>query len=192
MTKISCKGSAPASTRVYIVKEYGLPVWEKVLREVSPEHREAMDKPLAFAWYPIEAFDQLFAGLFRHCCNEDPHRADRFFREVGRYIAEDNLNTIYKVVLALAQPDHILPLLPRLWANYFSGIEVKVERPDPTVRKGTCTVRHLPFRFVGPTASGWIELAFRKVGCPNARVTERRFLKGDLVADPFVFDVHWT
>jgi hypothetical protein len=192
MTKISCKGSAPASTRAYIVREFGLPTWEKALAEVSPACREGMDKPLAFAWYPLQGFDELFVGLFRHCCHEDPLRADRFFREVGRYIAEDNLNTIYKVVLALAQADHIVTLLPRLWGNYFAGIDVKVERPDPAVRRGTCTVRHLPFHYVGPAASGWIEFAYEKVGCPNAKVTERNFVKGVVQADPYVFDLRWT
>lgn len=187
-----CKGSGPGSTRAYVVREHGRHVWEDCLGEIAPELREGMDKPLPFAWYPIQGFDELFAGMFKHCCRSDPARADRFFRDVGRYIAEDNLNTIYRVVLSFAQSDHILGLLPRLWGNYFAGIDVQVKRPDPAVRFGTCDVKGLPLRYVGPAASGWIELAYSKVGCKNSRVIETGYQKGLIQSDALHYELRWS
>ena len=192
MPPVQCKGSAPYSTRAWVIREYGKPTWEAILADIAPAHRTWMDSPLSFAWYPIEGFDQLFAAMFTHCVRGDARKADALFRAAGRHIADDNLSTIYKVVLAFAKPDHVISLLPRMWSTYFSGITIDVERPDPKLRAGVCRVRGLRLRYVGPAAAGWIEYAYEKVGCRDARVVEQGFSKGVIVSDDLHYDMRWS
>lgn len=186
------KGTALSSTVAFIQKRWGAAVWQAVLADTPEALRVDLQKPLSFGWYQASLLDALFTGIAKHACGGVTEQYDRTFREVGAYIAEDNLGTVYKMVLAMAKPDHLFGLLPRLWTTYFDNIAVALNRPVATAKKGSCIVSGLPVSFVAPAACGWIVFAYRKVGCPDAVVSERGFALGKAKGDPLNFDVGWS
>src|SRR5262249_1975886 len=118
----------------------------------------------------------------------DAAQAEKTFRVLGRYVAEDNLTTIYKIVLAFAKPKHIMSMLPKFWQMYFGGIEVRSEATGPST--GVCYVTGLPFFAISPAACGWMELAYEKVG-GSAQITERAWTAGERASSVMTFDVTW-
>ncbi len=183
------KGTGTRGARDYIIKTFGDAAWRDILARVPETHRKDLAEPLPFAWYPIAGVDAMYRALFETCCKSDPATAERVLRELGVYVAADNLSTIYKIVLAMAKPAHLFGMLPRLWTTYFQNIEVQVERTGE--RKGVVTVRGLPIFGIGPIANGWTEFAYAKLGAKSSQSSERRWAAGDRASNEMTFDVSW-
>jgi hypothetical protein len=109
---------------------------------------------------------------------------------MGRSIAEQNLNTIYKFMLKVLSPNRLISLLPNLWNIYFREIQVIITTA-PEGGRGTCTVKGLPVPYLSQAAVGWIEYGYERVGAKTRIVTERAWESQRIAADELIFDLTW-
>jgi hypothetical protein len=110
-------------------------------------------------------------------------------RRLGEYVAADNLSALYKVALAFTSPDGLLALMPRLWSNYFRGVELT--GVDKQNRSASYVVRHVGYYMLGAHAQGWMELAYRKVGSRHPEVKCAEIERGIDDAKDLHFSMRW-
>jgi hypothetical protein len=182
---VRMKGSALRSCAEFAKREHGAAFAERVTVGLTPS-----GDFLAATWYPIDVASALFTRLADEW---GPDRAaiDERFRAMGRYVADDNLNTIYRVVLAILRPDNLVARLPSLWTTYFEGVDPDSEEQEPgrayTRARG---LDGLPF--LAPAAAGWIEMAFLRAGARACNVRERNWDAGRNAAHQLWFEVQWS
>ena len=126
------KGSAITSRVRYVRDRFGEPSLRQVKLALPAEHRPALEgKVLPHAWVPYELFiilnveiDRLFGKGDLALC-----------REMGRYSAEVNLPTLYRIFYKLGTPMFIFGKAARLWqVHYDSGQLVPVQEGTDRVR----------------------------------------------------------
>ncbi len=113
------KGSALASRVLWVQLEHGEAGLERLLHQSSPELRAVVEGGVAKArWYPFELFVELNVTIDRLFGRGDLALA----RQLGRYGADANLTTIYRLFFKLGSVHWILGRGVRLWsAHYDSG-----------------------------------------------------------------------
>ena len=113
------KGSALTSRILWVDLEHGSKGMERVLHQVSPELRKNIEQGLNKAqWYPFEQFIELNLTLDRLFGKGDLS----LITELGRYGADANLTTIYRLFFKVGTVHWILGRAVRLWsAHYDSG-----------------------------------------------------------------------
>jgi hypothetical protein len=115
----SVKGSAVTARLRFVRERHGEEALARLVGALSPHHRAALDaRVLPQAWVPFELFVELGEA------------ADRLFGrgdlalcyEMGRYAAEVNLPTLYRLFYRLGSPQFILRKAAQLWSvHYDSG-----------------------------------------------------------------------
>jgi hypothetical protein len=113
------KGSALASRILWAQLEHGDAGYQRLLSQVSPELRAMIEVGINKAtWYPFEQFVELNLVMDRVFGNGDM----ALIKELGRYGADANLTTIYRLFYKVGTVHWILGRAVRLWsAHYDSG-----------------------------------------------------------------------
>jgi hypothetical protein len=128
----SVKGSAITSRVRYVRDRFGESALRRLKVELSDGHRVALEgKVLPHAWVPYDLFialntkiDTLFGKGDLGLC-----------REMGRYSAEVNLPTLYRIFYKLGTPMFIFSKAARLWqVHYDSGSLTPVQETPERVR----------------------------------------------------------
>ena len=142
-------------------------------------------------WYPIQIADQVFRHLVGTHLPGGRDEIAAAFRDAGRYIAEDNLSSKYRSVVANEKPATIFSVLPQLWTLYFEGTEIYV-RQEANPGSVTVQVRGLGgITYLSPLVCGWIEFAYQHIGSSNCVVTEQSWEDGAIVSDELILHVAW-
>jgi hypothetical protein len=129
---VRVKGSA-VTTRIRYVRElYGESGYRKVLDALAPAHRAVIEaRVLPHAWVPYDLFIDLNVTIDRLYGAGDL----RLCYEMGRYGAEVNLPTLYRIFYRVASPMFIFGKAARLWeVHYDSGRLVPEEEGPGKVR----------------------------------------------------------
>lgn len=126
------KGSAITGRIRFVRERFGEPGYRRVRDALAAEHRAALDaRVLPHAWVPYELFiafnvevDRTFgAGDLAMCV------------EMGRYGAEVNLPTLYRIFYRLGSPLFIMQKAAKLWqVHYDSGELHAIEEGPAAVR----------------------------------------------------------
>lgn len=166
------KGAGLKSTVAHVSRQIGPEAWALHLSRLPDDIRRACERPLASEWYELESLFSSWSALIDARHGGDPRAGEPSLRGVGRFVAEDNLGTVYRAFLLLAKADTIFAMLPRIWNTYFDGLDVAVYRDGDGI--GRCEVRGLgQLPWIAAVASGWIDFALRKAGADEAEVVER-------------------
>jgi hypothetical protein len=163
------KGSALASRLLWVRLGHGEAGLERLESAASPELAPALVNGVAMArWYPFEQFvelnqviDQLFGqgdlGLVK---------------ELGRFGADANLKTVYRLFYKIGTVRWILGRAARLWnAHYDSGsLQLLDDRPG----LGLMEIADFatPHRIHCLSVVGWAERSVEISGGQEARVDE--------------------
>jgi hypothetical protein len=126
------KGSALASRVLWTQLEHGEQGLQRLLAQCSPELRGSLELGVNKAkWYPFEQFVELNLTLDRLFGSGDLG----LIKELGRYGADANLKTIYRLFYKVGTPMWILGRAVRLWsAHYDSGYaEVATRGPKAAI-----------------------------------------------------------
>lgn len=146
---------------------------------------------LSASTYELSLIDALLRGYQREL--ERSGRAkdvEKSMRAIGDSIAEDNLNSVFKVVLSLVKPQTFIEKLPTLWGLYFTNADVSVKLTSD--RSGLCVVRGVTVAHIAPIACSWIEFGLRHVGAkPPIRCAEDNWRAGVIAANELRFQVEW-
>lgn len=186
------KGAGPKTTIEWIKKNHGEEGLKKVLDRCPSSMRQTFELLLVSQWYPTQIADAICVAFAESGLGGQGLSLDNSFRLLGIFIAENNLSTLYKVVLKFVTPDTMLGLLPRMWNTYFHDITVGVEAGTEGPSTGTCWVKGLgDFRYISPLAAGWVEFAYRKVGAKYINVQELNYRADFLNPDELIYKIKW-
>lgn len=126
------KGSAITARIRFVRERFGESGYRRVRDALAAEHRAALDaRVLPHAWVPYDLFiafnveiDRMFgAGDLATCV------------EMGRYAAEVNLPTLYRIFYRLGSPLFIMRKAAKVWqVHYDSGELTAVEEGPAAVR----------------------------------------------------------
>jgi hypothetical protein len=111
----------------FLTAHHGRDAVERVAKAVSPDAAQALRSPFGFEWYPMSsaveleraAIDAFYAGNTSH--------AERF----GRFDLQRSLNTIYRFLFRLLDPDTLILRAGRVWSQYYDSGSVTAEKTGP-------------------------------------------------------------
>lgn len=119
------KGSVLVYAREYVEKRHGAQAWTNVVDMLPDADRDVLRGVLiSGGWYPVGTWNRLLEGyLPEHHATPDVGMA-----ELSQYIANADLNSVYKLVIKLGSPEFLLRRTQSLWNRYFdSGLMSPVE-----------------------------------------------------------------
>jgi hypothetical protein len=184
------KGTGFGSSVTFIKKSLA-DRWPELHASVSPAARTAGESVLASSWVDLALLAEYYTGFARLKGGGDRRMLEESFNGLGRFIAQDNLRTVYRFVLKVLSPSQFLSLLPTLWNTYFQGLEVTVEE-EKGRKAGRCTVRGLDrLPYINVAAVGWMEYGFEITGAESHDIRERGWCDGRQTAAALVFDIRW-
>jgi hypothetical protein len=186
------KGSGIRSSLLYVENTHGADAVAHVLHGLPPSSLPGPNGYLVASYYGVGTLAHIwerYAGIVSPAGDRDVLDAE--FRKMGAFIAENTLGTVYKLLLAVIKPDTLLGRLPSIWSTYFESPEVSVSLLE--AKRGRCVVQGVPgLPYVGPTASGWIEFAFHRVGATSASVVETSWAAGEVRPRVPTFAISWA
>jgi hypothetical protein len=163
------KGSAITSRLLWVRLHHGEEGDAKVRQALSPATRAiAGEPPHKARWYPFEAFVELNVVIDRLFGRGDL----AVVKELGRYGADANLTTVYRLFYMVGTPKWIMDRAARLWdLHYDSGRLVIVRHPGnaidmrienfPTPHKTHCL-----------SVTGWAERSLELSGARQLTIEE--------------------
>jgi hypothetical protein len=180
----SVKGSAVSARTRFVRERFGDAGLARLLDVLEPDHRARIERGLlAHDWVPFDLFVAVNV------------EADRLFGkgdlalalEMGRYAAEVNLPTLYKIFYRFGSPLYIFQKAARLWeVHYDSGKLIPVAEGQKAARMRILDFAH-PHRSHCLSVLGW---ATRSIELSGATVEEAEEIKcrtrGDSHCEMFV------
>ncbi|MFO0560033.1 MAG: hypothetical protein U0269_18610 [Polyangiales bacterium] len=164
---------------------------DEIIASLPAEHRPGSMGFLSASTYDLAVIDAILRGYHREL--ERTKRAsetERAMRAIGASIAEDNLNTVFKLVLSLVKPNTFVEKLPSLWGLYFSDADASAKVTAEGT--GVCVVRGIEVAFLAPIACSWIEFGLRHVGAKEPiRCSEEQWSAGVVATREAKFTVKW-
>jgi hypothetical protein len=165
--------------------------WPQLDASLSAAARAAGEKALASSWIDLRLLAEYYTGFARLSCGDDRQALAATFNKLGRFIAQDNLSTVYRFVLKVLSPSQFLSLLPTLWDTYFHGLGIEVQE-ERARKRGLCMVRGLEaLPYINLAAVGWMEYGFEITGATHHDVTERCWREGRASSPILTFDISW-
>jgi hypothetical protein len=163
------KGSALSSRVLWVQLGHGDAGMDRLRAQASPELRYSLEQGINKAkWYPFEQFIELNELIDRLFGKGDLG----LIRELGRYGADANLTTIYRLFYKVGTTHWILGRAVRLWsAHYDSGyLEVLTRGPKTAVLRirGFAT----PHKIHCTAVAGWAERSIELSGGVNVDLHE--------------------
>ena len=122
------KGSAITARIRFVRERFGESGYRRVHDALSPEHRALLDaRVLPHAWVPYDFFialnveiDRMFgAGDLASCV------------EMGRFAADVNLPTLYRIFYKLGSPLYIMQKAAKVWAVHYDSGELQAAEDGP-------------------------------------------------------------
>lgn len=187
------RGAGLMSTNKWLRETYGPETLKEILKELSPAAAESLASPLATEWYPAGFVSEIYTTIQRVAHSDGKEDFGRVLRELGRFLASDNLSTVFRVLLAfVSSPQQMFQNIDRFWGQYFQGVRVENDVSEIDRGRGTTYVYGLgEIEYLAPVSCGWTELGFTKVGARDVRCEEDAFAAGKTAADPLIFRVSW-
>jgi hypothetical protein len=185
---VMAKGVNFICAKKYIEKKYGKETWEQIMRSLSDEARAVWnDCLLAGSEYPFLAFKEMMSSL----SSVLKTAKDAEIAAVYEYIADQSLNTMYKIFFRLAQPSFVIKNYPLLWSRFFNAGTVDV----PAADKGHASVRFLlPDVFdnwLPPACLGYSKKAVAMAGGGDLTVKRTSYEKKPAGVFESVYELRW-
>ena len=163
------KGSSIAARLTWIRLHHGEGGIEALATEVSPELGEILASGAdVAAWYLMEHFVELNQAIDAHFGEGDL----AMVRQLGRYAAEANLTTVFRLFLKAGTVNWILSRASRLWSMHYNSGQLLVrEFPDNEVE---LEIRDfaIPSRVHCLSVQGWTERAAELTGAREVHLQE--------------------
>jgi hypothetical protein len=160
-----CKGSILVHLRSYADTVYGATAWRSMLSDAPAEDRAILDGiVIAGGWYPVGVWNRALATLL----TQHTVSIDQEMRKVASYIADRDLNSVYKMVLRLGSPEFLLRRTDSLWSRYFDSGKFTHQEMGPKKFKllleAPKTIEAPDRLTCGPGVSAWIEMGMKNTG----------------------------
>lgn len=180
------KGSALASRLLWVTLGHGERGLESLERAVSPALAPVLVNGVHKArWYPFEQFIELNEVIDRLFGTGDL----ALVRELGRYGADANLRTVYRLFYKVGTVRWILGRAARLWGAHYDSGELRVISDVPCESTLEILGFATPHRVHCLSVAGWCERSVEISGGNQVRLEELECrAEGD---DRCLLRVHW-
>jgi hypothetical protein len=171
---VRVKGSALVA-RVRWVREKHPDAYQQFLRALSPETARLAGDFMLLDWYPFPMFIELCTVL------------DRLFGagdlalcyEIGRYAADVNLKTMYRLLFKLGSVQFILRRAAMAWKMSYDAGELVLRTEDARSAQLEIVDFPTPHRAHCLSVKGWMSRALEMSGARESVIKERCKLLGD-------------
>jgi len=163
------KGSALASRVLWVQLGHGEAGMQRLLAHVTPDLKYSIERGIEKAkWYPFEQFVELNTQIDKLFGKGDLG----LVKELGRFGADANLTTIYRLFFKVGTVHWILGRAVRLWsAHYDSGyLEVMTRGPKTTVLRVRGFDTPHPAHCL--SVQGWAQRSIELSGGKSVTLTE--------------------
>lgn len=176
-----CKGSILVHLRGYAETKYPAGAWKEMTQELQPDERAILDGLIiAGGWYPVTVWNRALGILLPR------HRGisiDHEMRKIAAYIADKDLNSVYKMILRLGSPEFLLRRTDSLWSRYFDTGRLSFEEIGEKRFKlflNAPANDSVPDRLTcDPGVCAWIEMGMKNTGVEGqVRHLECRYTNG--------------
>ena len=186
-----CKGSVLIHLREFVEQKHGGRVWEEVMAAIPEDDRAVFDGIIIVGgWYPVRTWNRALGEFL-------PDRyadTDLGMRELAAFIADRDLNTLYKMILRMGTPEFLLRRTESLWGRYFDMGSFVAKEVEPKrwhlqldAPRGA---EAAPDRWTcGPGVSAWLEMGLHQTGAKSAAVREVKCRLSN--AQRCEYDVRW-
>ena len=124
---MNVKGSAILSSINYIKDKFGDAGLDKIKENLTDDEREILsDIILQPIWYPIKLYVSLTHKIDSILGIGDLSTA----KDLGKYEAEHDLKTIYRIFYVLGSPEFIIKQSAKLFTTYFEDGDLRIAESD--------------------------------------------------------------
>jgi len=187
----SAKGTLIKNLGDYVVERHSQAAWRAVVDALDEDDRAIVDGLLLVGgWYPVGVWNRCVAEYIGRYATD----ADAEMTAVARYIAERDLNTVFKVMLRMGSAEFVLGRTDSLWTRYFDAGSLtndEIERHHWMMKlTAPVGVEEAPGELTcGPGVCGWLTQALQLTGVKAPRVVQARCrFRGAHTCD---YDVTW-
>jgi hypothetical protein len=170
MVEGRAKGSLFVQTRRFVG---GDAKWSELVATVSPADQRVLNEPFASnGWYPVALWNRLMDS---YLAREGGPKVT----ELSRYIAAEDLNIVFKMLLKMGSPEFVLRRTEAIYLRYFDVGQFMAIELEP--RKWKLTLEGTTARDGAPGpvicawgVPGWLTEALVRTGAKNVRVTHAK------------------
>jgi len=180
------KGAAVIAIREFVIKKYGTK-FNDWINSLSEDSRKIItETTFVSKWYP---FNEAILEPLQNACKLFSSGKNNVAWEYGRFIADYDVKSIYKVFLKIASPSFTIKRAPIIFSTYFKpGNMVVVEnnsnRAILQITNFSQSDKNIEFAICG-----WIERTLEIIGCKKTKVNITKSLtKGDKITE---FVLEW-
>ena len=160
------KGTAISGRLRYAQRRGGDDAVRAVVAAISDaETREQLadGRALKSAWYPFETLVETTVAIDRLFGKGDLG----ILIDVGGDVAEADLNSVYKLFIAVATPQYLIDKAASLWRNYYDTGELVVAAREP--QRALIELRNFdtPHRAHCLSVLGWMIRSLQLCGCKD-------------------------
>jgi hypothetical protein len=110
------KGTVFVHLREFVTRQHGMVAWDGVRGALPEDDRRTLDElVITGGWYPVAIWNRALTAYLPEHFDE----ADDGMRRLAGYIAENDLNKLYKMILSMGSPEFLLKRTGSLWSRYF-------------------------------------------------------------------------
>lgn len=155
---VSVKGSAITARIRWVRDLHGEDGFRRLKQALGPDERKVLEgKILPHEWVPFELFVAVSVELDRIYGKGDLDLC----REMGRYAAQVNLPTLYRIFYALGSPGFIVTRAARVWDVHYSSGRLDTQTTKSPDGSETARLRlvgfETPHRAHCNAVLGWCE-----------------------------------
>jgi hypothetical protein len=168
--KSEMKGSAFTARFEYLRTRYA-GLWPEYVQQLAPETRElATTRILKNAWYPFEAFTDLNLVADRVMGNGDLV----LVKLMGKYAAEANLPTLYKLFYVVGSPEYIVRKAATLWSVHHTTGRCELITHQQNYVEYQLHDFAQPHRMLCKSLEGFIERSLELTGVTQISIREKQ------------------
>jgi hypothetical protein len=98
--------------------------WNKFRSLLDPQALALLEQPVRRStWYDLTAYARLLDAA---CQCFAPDESDALMQDLGKFVVDDGVNTLYRAFFAIASPSFVLKGSALLWGMFFRGNRLKV------------------------------------------------------------------
>lgn len=166
------KGLLLSHLRDYVMTRHGDAAWARVQQPLRRQDPAIWDGLILVAgWYPVGAWNRALAAFLA-----ERGDAPTQVRGLAHFVAERDLNTVYRTLLRVAPPEFVLSRTGSLYTRYFDqGVlspAREQERRWSVQLSASTSIEHAPARDTCLGIACWIERAVILTGTNSVQVTE--------------------
>jgi hypothetical protein len=110
-----CKGSLLLNLQLHVESRQGALGWRNLVESMSDSDRHVLDGlVLVGGWYPIGVWNRVLKQYLSQLPSPSQEMA-----EIARFVADRDLNSLYKALLRMGSPSFVLQRSDALWRRYF-------------------------------------------------------------------------